>query len=295
MNTSAKVFPGFWFAALLCMIALGIQTALIIPFAVVGIVTKLPLVSHPAVLGGVNVLAFAGTLMAGWLMGRVPPREWLPLRPVPWALYPVVALTCIGAVILLSEADNLLRMVLPMPKYLEEMFRQMFATKQNPIAAFVLLVVVAPVTEEVLFRGMILRGFRTRYSTRMAVVASAFLFGCLHANPWQFIGAFGLGLIFGWWLLRTGCLWLCVLGHAVANGSLFLAGFLPWDIPGLTVPEGTALPSTLQPWWLDLSGASLMVLGLWLFHLLAPRSPFDAAPPQASGAPPPSPPPLLET
>jgi len=275
MNTTAKVFPGFWFGALLCLIVLAFQSLLIVPFVLVGMLVKVPLMSHPAVLAFVNIAAFAVACVAGWFIGRVPLREWLPVRPVRAVLYPVAVLTCLGAVLVLSEVDNLLRVVLPMPKVIEDMFRELFNLTAHPIGAFFLLVIVAPVTEEILFRGMILRGLRTRFSALKAVVACAFLFACLHMNPWQFLGAFGLGLIFGWWLLRTNCLWLCLLGHAIANGSLFLASLLPWEIPGLTVGEGV-VPQGFQPWWLDLTAVALLALGLWLFHRLAPQ-PVPAA------------------
>lgn len=290
MSVTPKLFPGFWFAALLCVIVIAIQSLFIVPFVVAGLLTKLPLMSHPVVLAFVNVAAFALTLLAGWLIGRVPPRDWLPVRSVPLALYPIAALTCLGAVLLVSEADNLLRVVLPMPKFVEEAFNQMFSVVKHPFGAFVLLVIVAPVTEEILFRGMILHGFRTRFTAARAVTGCAFLFACLHMNPWQFFGAFGLGLIFGWWLLRTNCLWLCLFGHAVANGSLLLVGFLPWEVPGLKPAEGNLIATGFQPWWLDLAGVGLVAGGLWLFHLVAPR---PAATVEALPADPPALPPIL--
>ena len=79
-------------------------------------------------------------------------------------------------------------------------------------------VVMAPLFEEWLLRGMILRGLLEKMKPVWAIVISAALFGAIHLNPWQGIPAFFLGCFFGYVYWKTGNLWLTILMHAVNNG-----------------------------------------------------------------------------
>ena len=58
--------------------------------------------------------------------------------------------------------------------------------------------VVAPVLEEMLFRGVILRGFLRQYSRTFAILWSATLFGIAHLNLYQMATALVLGIVSGW-------------------------------------------------------------------------------------------------
>ncbi|MDZ7725868.1 MAG: CPBP family intramembrane glutamic endopeptidase [candidate division KSB1 bacterium] len=113
--------------------------------------------------------------------------------------------------------------LLPMPEFLENMFLELLSKHNVP--TFLLLVVAAPVLEEMLCRGIILDGFLKRYTPQKAIIWSAVLFGVMHLNPWQFISAFGLGLYMGWLYYITGSLLSTVLVHAVANGFSFAVGY----------------------------------------------------------------------
>jgi membrane protease YdiL (CAAX protease family) len=53
----------------------------------------------------------------------------------------------------------------------------------SPFDAVFILVIMAPLTEETLCRGLILNGFLKNYSRRKAMIVSALLFALLHLNP----------------------------------------------------------------------------------------------------------------
>ena len=112
------------------------------------------------------------------------------------------------------------------------------------LSAFLAVVVVAPLTEEVFFRGLILNGFKQRYSEKKAVWAQAALFSLMHMNPVQMPFTLVLGALFGWLRLRTGSLWPPVLCHVLNNGSVLL---LTWglgedaEVPGWGFLPGAAL------------------------------------------------------
>jgi membrane protease YdiL (CAAX protease family) len=91
------------------------------------------------------------------------------------------------------------------------------------VAGFITVCILAPVIEEILFRGLLLRGLlQNGISPVVSIVLSAVLFGAAHLNPWQFMGAGFLGAIFGFVYYRTRSLWLCVFLHGLNNLIAFV-------------------------------------------------------------------------
>lgn len=78
--------------------------------------------------------------------------------------------------------------------------------------------VFAPIFEEWLCRGMVLRGLLHRMKPVWAIVISALFFALIHGNPWQAVPAFILGCFFGFVYYKTGSLKLTMLMHCVNNG-----------------------------------------------------------------------------
>lgn len=105
-------------------------------------------------------------------------------------------------------------------KGMSETFEMMFNYK---IAGFITICILAPILEEIIFRGIILRGIlQNGNSPVIAIIISSLLFGIAHLNPWQFFGAGFLGAIFGFVYYRTKSLWLCIFLHALNNTLAFI-------------------------------------------------------------------------
>ncbi len=81
---------------------------------------------------------------------------------------------------------------------------------------------IAPFLEEMLFRGIILRGFLNHYSPRKSIVLSALIFGLVHLNLYQIPVAFILGCFLGWLYYSSGSLWPSILAHALYNGGVYI-------------------------------------------------------------------------
>ncbi|MHB8189334.1 MAG: CPBP family intramembrane glutamic endopeptidase [Ferrimicrobium sp.] len=101
------------------------------------------------------------------------------------------------------------------------------------IVVFFVLVVGAPIAEEMFFRGLALRtiqGHLGRLSVRwrdaIAVVGSGGLFALAHFEPLQFVGLWVVGCILGFLALKTGRLGSSMVAHAGFNlvAVLALAG-----------------------------------------------------------------------
>lgn len=87
--------------------------------------------------------------------------------------------------------------------------------------------VLAPLGEELLFRGYLLRVLGTRYGTLRGVLVTSFLFAVIHFNPASLLALFVLGLVFALLRVWSGSIWPSILGHAIQNGTssaLVLAG-----------------------------------------------------------------------
>ena len=253
-----NILQSVWILVLFAIIA-GVLSIL---FEILWSVTGFPLSDHPAVSSLISVIAFGLILARGLKRANISLREICPLVPVRLPLLFPMALTVIGTSILLSEADNLLRTFLPPPAWFSDYLKSLVGGQVSLWGSILSLVVVAPLTEELLVRGLILRGFLSHYSTRKAILASAIFFGVLHLNPWQFIGATTLGVLFAWWFIETRSMLPCFFGHALANAlPLAATTLLPFEIPGYTSDFGTI---EFQPFWFDLVGVILAAIGIWL-------------------------------
>ena len=88
-------------------------------------------------------------------------------------------------------------------------------------SSFLVTAIFAPIFEEWLCRGMVLRGLLAggKIKPVWAIVLSAVFFAAIHGNPWQALNAFIIGMVMGYIYYRTGNLWLTMLIHFINNGS----------------------------------------------------------------------------
>jgi len=121
---------------------------------------------------------------------------------------------------LLSVAIEPLYAWIPMPQGIQEFFATRFT---NDLATFFLVIIAAPLAEEWLCRGVILKGLlANRMTPYRAIIWSSLIFAVMHLNPWQAIPAFCLGFAMGWVYWRTRSLLPCIFMHAVNNGIAFI-------------------------------------------------------------------------
>lgn len=163
-----------------------------------------------------------------------------------------------GASILLSDLDNLLQSVFPMPRALSDAMGSL-ALDEYLSFSLVALVAIPAIFEEVLFRGFFVQGLLRRRSPSLVIVLTAALFGLVHLNPWQFPAAFLLGLLFGWVSWRTGSIVLPMLGHAFNNLLYLVAVRYPAFCPVPGFNAGPAAVVRFQPLWLDAAALACAV------------------------------------
>jgi membrane protease YdiL (CAAX protease family) len=137
-------------------------------------------------------------------------------------------------------ADSLNILMPEAPEWFEKAMEQIM---DAPVWITLISVsVFAPLFEEWLCRGMVLRGLLQNTDPVSAILVSAAFFAVLHMNPWQALPAFLLGILFGYVYYKTGSLKLTMLMHCVNNTMAVVFS----KIPSLEEAEGFA--DVLSPW-----------------------------------------------
>ena len=130
-----------------------------------------------------------------------------------------------GTLALSFMSDAVASVLPPMPEWLESALSGL--TQGNVLINFLMVSIFAPLFEEWLCRGQVLRGLLNNgIKPLWAIVISAVFFAVIHANPWQAIPAFLLGCLFGYVYYRTGSLKLTMLMHFTNNTFALICGHI---------------------------------------------------------------------
>ena len=91
------------------------------------------------------------------------------------------------------------------------------------IAMAIGVIVVAPIVEELFFRGLLLQAMRLRWGPALAIAGSSAVFGVTHFQPLQFPALALAGAVFAAAMVRTGRLATAITVHASFNATTFVA------------------------------------------------------------------------
>jgi membrane protease YdiL (CAAX protease family) len=111
-------------------------------------------------------------------------------------------------------------------------------TPQALVRSLLLAAVLAPIVEELVFRGFLYRAFERQYGWFVAMLASSAVFAAFHPH---FAAAFSSGIVFVCLLRRTGSLWAPIAVHAFTNLMLWEPMLGQYVIP-------RARPDDLSSW-----------------------------------------------
>ena len=167
-----------------------------------------------------NVITLLIFLKAKW---TVLTRDYLLSKP--WVTLLWVALFTLGASIPLTFLYEHLGIEM------DESTERIFEGLMKEPWGYVAIGILAPLAEEVVFRGAILRTLLDMMSKKnhwVAIMISAALFGVVHGNTAQFVNALLMGLLLGWMFYRTKSLVPGILLHWVNNTVAYvMANLVP--------------------------------------------------------------------
>lgn len=149
------------------------------------------------------------------LFGKEKVTEVLSIRKIKWStFFGVIAFTMASSplVTLVNLASQLF-----VENTVTENSTQFLSL--HPLLLIFFVGVLAPVCEEVVFRGAIFGGMKKEGNVFKAVMASGILFGLLHMNINQASYAFVIGILLGFLVEATGSIFSSILFHVLINAS----------------------------------------------------------------------------
>lgn len=227
------------------------------------VVSKQPMDGMLLTLIG-QIFGWPLALWLGLIFTRRTWRECYAVKGFSLRLLPALLVAAFGGAFVMNGLASLI----PMPTAVRQAFESL--TQGNPYVLFAAVVIVAPITEELFFRGWMLRGFLDNYSRRKAIFLTALVFAVYHLNPWQGAACLPLGLALGWLVVRTGSIAPGIIVHFVVNFSaIYLLGpaavLMGHDVEALK--KATSIP------WDVLAAGSVVCVGgvVWVWKTVQPR------------------------
>ena len=217
MTEQHETFPGRFEALLLIALLIFIELAVYVVVRETGLLAG----SSIADIGGYITVVGNGILFIGLMAyKRIGYRELF--HPAKHSVAATMALVTApillivpGLALLTTWAGVFVERLFPVSAEDAALYEALVG---SGVLSILFACVAAPVLEEMLFRGVMLRAFLRQYTRSFAILWSATLFGIAHQNVYQFVTAFAAGLITGWLYERCRSLWPCILLHAAYNG-----------------------------------------------------------------------------
>lgn len=123
------------------------------------------------------------------------------------------------------------------------------------VLLFITICILAPIWEELFFRGIVMRRLLTKWHAPASLIVSSLIFGLFHINPVQIVYASILGLLLGYAYLRTENIIVPMILHAIANGTSFIF---------IVAAGGQTVDSSVITQFLDIDKADLQQSLLYL-------------------------------
>lgn len=216
----ANAWPGVWFSLgwLVLLIAGGIPWTFLL-----GLLD--PFRGGAAVLVGLGAASLPLIVVAATAFPRQAwgaPFRWL--RPFPPAKLLVLSLLgLVGVELFEAGYSQVVEWIThkPFPVQMTvPLIRE--ALQTNPVTLVLSVVFLAPLAEEVLFRGLLFGALSRWLSARWTIILTAVIFALIHMQAIYLLPLFLVGLLCGWARHKSGSLAVPVLLHVLNNGSSLL-------------------------------------------------------------------------
>ena len=168
----------------------------------------------------------------------------LRLKPVSKEIMLYSISLSIGLTLISDELDRIIQIFIPQPDYILDMNG---ALQPESNLGFILLffavVIIAPLGEELLFRGF-LQQFLEKYwnDITKAVLVTSLFFAFIHMNSYWFIQIYFLGIFLGFLSWKSKSIIPSLILHSVNNGAAVLLSFTKIDIESIYLWRGHLSP-----------------------------------------------------
>ena len=151
-----------------------------------------------------------------------------------------------------------------LPEYVQEILQVPFLLSEAETSSpglyngWLIFVIVAPVVEELLFRGMIFSRWANKWGVKRAIIFSSLLFGVLHVEGT--LGAFVFGVVMALLYLRTRTLLIPIACHMLNNAIAVALGI--W---GFGLGDSSNLEDFRSMLWFAVIGLAVATPILFLY------------------------------
>ena len=114
-----------------------------------------------------------------------------------------------------------------------EAIAELFAALESPVWFFIVGALLAPLIEEIFFRGFLFQGFRARYGWVSGMLLSSGIFSVAHLDPVSLIPTFILGCVLAYLYHRSNSVWPGVILHVMVNSFGLCAAYVATQYPQL--------------------------------------------------------------
>lgn len=177
-------------------------------------------------------------------------------------IIPVIPVLLIGYTILLSELNNIVRNFIFIP---EPDLESILYSKS--IAGLIIGCIFAPISEGIIYRGIILNGYQKNYNRIMAVLLSSLLYSLSQIELGKMFTTFIFGVLLSWLSIKTASLIYSIWAHIIINAINYAIyfNFIPYIRGFSPSPDNYGPHIQNQPLWFTLCGAVISVLSTWYF------------------------------
>lgn len=177
----------------------------------------------------ITAIATIATLIVGalWYRGHKPAADFSLKEVATGKLILTMAVLGLSLQFLISMCLNAVYPILPqnLTDQYSELMEQLMGG--NIWLSLFVTVILAPLAEELLFRGVTMRKAQKIMPFMAANILQAVLFGIYHMNWIQGVYAFVLGMVLGFTAEYFHSIWASILLHAFVNGSAEVLALLP--------------------------------------------------------------------
>ena len=110
---------------------------------------------------------------------------------------------------------------------------KIFASLESPVWFIITGIILAPIVEEIFFRGFLFQGFRQRYGWIRSTLLSSAIFAVAHLDPVALIPTFILGGVLAYLYHRSNSVWPGVILHFLVNALGMCSAYAATQFPNL--------------------------------------------------------------
>ena len=150
----------------------------------------------------------------------------------------------IGLTFISDEFDRIIQIFVPQPDYILDLNGALQPeTTLGFVLLFIAVVIIAPLGEELLFRGF-LQHFLEKYwkDITKAVLVTSLFFAFIHMNSYWFIQIYLLGIFLGYLSWKSGSIIPSLILHSINNGAAILLSFTNINIDSIYLWKGHLSP-----------------------------------------------------